>query len=178
MNQTKIFKLSAGLLLLAILALQVVQLIDPPGKRLGYIDNVKVYENFQLKKELASQLQQFTSRQDRELDSLNLQINQLAQQLDREQPKDKDLARAELTALLNEAESKSRAFAEDRARITNEFDEQVWTQVNQFVRDFGEAEEYDYIYGLTGDGSLMHAPESEDLTNEVIVYINERYHGS
>ncbi|MBI3136216.1 MAG: OmpH family outer membrane protein [Bacteroidetes bacterium] len=53
----------------------------------------------------------------------------------------------------------------------------IWDRINGYVQEFGKNNSYSYIYGANGDGSLMYADESEDITEDIIVYVNQRYAG-
>ncbi|TRX58727.1 OmpH family outer membrane protein [Fulvivirga sp. M361] len=62
-------------------------------------------------------------------------------------------------------------------KLTETYTAELWRQINQYVNDYGEEHDYDYIFGATGDGSLMYANLSRDITDQIITYINKRYEG-
>lgn len=55
--------------------------------------------------------------------------------------------------------------------------DEIWTQLNQFIKDYGKANSYTYIYGASGDGSLMYADDNENITNDLIEFSNNKYAG-
>lgn len=61
--------------------------------------------------------------------------------------------------------------------LSAQYTAESWKLINQYVSDFGKKEGIVFIYGATGDGTLMYADQAYDITEEVIQYINERYEG-
>jgi len=61
--------------------------------------------------------------------------------------------------------------------LSAQYDKEILAQLNQYVRDFGAKNNYEYIFGNDGNGSLMYAQESNDLTRQVTEYINQKYAG-
>ncbi len=68
-------------------------------------------------------------------------------------------------------------FAYKTDSLSKDFTEKIWKQINSYVEDFGNENEYDVIIGTQGDGNVMYVKESSDITNEVIEYINKKYNG-
>lgn len=77
----------------------------------------------------------------------------------------------------NEYRLKQQQFTEDNALLTQQYQEQISNQLNQYLKDFTAANEYDYIFGATGDGSLMGAKDAYNVTDLVLNYANQRYKG-
>ena len=51
------------------------------------------------------------------------------------------------------------------------------SNLNDVILDYGKENECDYILGADGSGSLMYAKDSDDITKDVLVYINNKYKG-
>jgi outer membrane protein len=66
---------------------------------------------------------------------------------------------------------------EDNQVQTKKYDEEIITQLNQYVQDYGKEMGYAYIYGNNGEGSLMYADDARVITREMIEYVNNRYKG-
>ena len=69
-------------------------------------------------------------------------------------------------------------FEEANSVLAEEYTAQVWTQLNEYIKAYGEEEGYRYIFGATGDGSLMYAEDAVNITEEVSSYVNEHYNGA
>lgn len=57
-----------------------------------------------------------------------------------------------------------------------QFNEQIMTQLNQYLQDFGKENGYDFIYG-TSNGNLMYANEDLNVTQEALKFINRQFEG-
>jgi outer membrane protein len=68
-------------------------------------------------------------------------------------------------------------FGNDALKIKNEYQEQIWKQLNQYIREYGEQNGYSFIHGAMGNGNLMYAAESKDLTKDILAFCNKRYAG-
>ena len=66
-------------------------------------------------------------------------------------------------------------FKEMNSKQLSDFDKQIFSQLNSYVKDFGEDNSYDVILGANGNGSVMYGRKSINLSDEVIKYINAKY---
>lgn len=51
----------------------------------------------------------------------------------------------------------------------------VINDINEYLKEFGKNGSYHIIFGAGGDGNIMYADESTDLTDKVLEGLNERY---
>ena len=159
------------------LLLSVSVLIFQPGrKKVAYVQMQSVYEGFQLKSELESQLKETEKARQFIIDSLKLQLHQMTLTLQSMEKVDTSMLRMYnlRQQFLNAQEVQ---FAEDNQALASEYTDQIWGQINQYTRDYGTESGYDYILGASGDGTLMYANETEDITEDLKVYINTRFNG-
>ena len=68
-------------------------------------------------------------------------------------------------------------FDEDNQRTYDDYEKQIWKQVNQYMKDFGVENNYTYILGAEGSWQLMYAKENNNITKEVVEFINKKYKG-
>jgi len=52
----------------------------------------------------------------------------------------------------------------------------IWKRLNPYIAEYGKEKGYAYIYGANGTGNVLYADEGEDITDELIEYVNKRYH--
>ena len=71
--------------------------------------------------------------------------------------------------------NKQRLDQDDSAQM-KQYDDQILSQLNQYVKDYGNENHYQYIFGNTA-GSIMQADETLNLTAPITQYVNERYAG-
>ncbi len=140
-----------------------------------YIDNISLYKSFKLTGELEAKSQSIFSQRAHILDSLETNLETLIGQI-------KDNGNNELVSKNYENAKEELLltrgrFNDDNAAIVQKFEDEIWTQLNQYVKDFGDEEKLDIIFGVAGKGNIMYAKEGIDRTEEVINYVNRRYQG-
>lgn len=141
----------------------------------GFVLIQEVYTRFDLKKDLQKKYESSHNFRKKILDSLAADIRMLGQKIDGEKGKDT----ADLGLFRRKRyyyfENKQRLGQDDSAQM-KQYDDQILNQLNQYVKDYGNENHYQYIFGNTG-GSIMEADESLDLTAPITQYVNERYAG-
>jgi outer membrane protein len=145
--------------------------------KLAYIELSKVFVEFQMKKELEVKLKVVREKRQSLMDSLKFELQILSKQIEEQKGKDKD--RIAVFSVKRDAYfEKQKHFEEDDANTAKMFDDQIFTQLNQYVKDYGNKNGYLIILGAEGSGALMYAKESINITEEIKKYVNERYRGN
>jgi outer membrane protein len=144
--------------------------------KMAFINISELFNNFELKKEYERKVTLTKSSRQKIVDSLEFGLKLLGKKIESEGGKNKEDINV-FTVKRNDFFEKKKAFEEDNERQTKEYDQQIITQLNQYVKDFGKENSYLYIYGNDGNGSLMYANESNNITKEVTSYINLKYRG-
>jgi outer membrane protein len=143
-----------------------------------YIKVQKVYADFELKKQLENKFLSVVSTRKSILDSLEMNLKSLNLIVRSEKnARFAEGKRQELEVLTESYLLKKKTFAEDNDRLTKDYEQQVLTQLNQYIYDYGKKEGCDFIYGASGNGSIMYAADKFDITEEVIKYVNQRFEG-
>ncbi|MCB0401222.1 MAG: OmpH family outer membrane protein [Flavobacteriales bacterium] len=158
--------------IIAILAIALLSSCSE--KKDAYVQVSKLYAEFDMTKEHQKKLQQSVTIKTQLLDSLKLQLQQLELQLN--SGKSDELIQA-YQMKKQEYLYKEKSFMEDNQKMSQVYYEQALNQINDYVEEYGKANGYDYIYGASGNGSLMYAKEENDITDQVLAYINQKYHG-
>lgn len=140
----------------------------------GYIILQQVFDNFEFKKESQKKFEQVRSARKKILDSLMLDLTVLAKKIESKTASKDEESLFEKYKL--GYEQRMREFEEDTRAMTSQYDKEIITQLNQYVKDFGTEQHYDIIFGNT-DGSLMYGNEKFNITIEVTAYINDKYKG-
>jgi outer membrane protein len=147
----------------------------------AYVNLAKLYEGFELKKELEKQLTTVQQSRSKILDSLQLNLDIQSRALQQlSQTKDKEIfdqKASSFEASRNELAYRKRSFDEDNAQLLQQFEQQIWKQINKYVKDYGDSKGYTYILGGDGNGSVMYAGKGQEVTDELIGYVNAQYKG-
>lgn len=144
------------------------------AKKIAYVNTTQLHENFSLKKELEEKFSKVQLARQNLLDSIKFKIQYLsikgATLSEQEKMQVNDLQRSFLY--------KEKEFSDENAATMQQYSDQIWKQINQYVNDYGKKHGYDLILGATGQGNIMFAKQEDDITKDVSEYINRRYAGA
>jgi outer membrane protein len=68
-------------------------------------------------------------------------------------------------------------FAASDEKQKQQYNAEIWKQINQYLEEYGKEKNYDYVLGASGNGNIMFANSTLNVTDEVIQYINKKYNG-
>lgn len=146
------------------------------SKKTVWVNLSKVYNEFGLKKDLEQKFKAVQLARKNILDSLELNLQLLANQL--QNLKDKREERAyEFQLKKQEYLVKKQQMEEDNSTLQSEYNEQVLTQINQYVKEYGIMKDHSLILGADGSGVVMYAKDNIEVTDEVLGFINNKYKG-
>lgn len=140
----------------------------------GFINLGKIFNEFELSKEYNLKVANYQNRTKLILDSMEIEINSLAKTIS------KNSAPSLITLFEKKKELyfiKKEEFEQSYQNQTSSYTEQSMKQMNQYIRDFGKENKFNYIFGAEGSGALMYGDEGEDITTDVLNYINKKYIG-
>lgn len=145
-------------------------------EKLAYIELDKVFKEFEYKKELEIKLIDFQRKQQHILDSLEMDLKILSRQISA--GANKNAENLNLFEIKRENFfNKKNQFENENQALVNQFDDQIFLQLNQYVQDFGNQHEYDFIFSAEDNGTIMYGKEGKRITEEVLQYVNLRYKG-
>lgn len=137
--------------------------------KIGYMDLPKVFEKFEMKKAMEAKLNGEKAMKNRVLDSLKLVLGNMPTTTTPEQQ--------ELAYKRNELIQTAESFQREHQTSIEAYDKQILVRLNQYVRDYADANGYDFIFGAEGSGVIMAANEDLDLSEEIIAFVNSKYSG-
>ncbi|OFY82809.1 MAG: hypothetical protein A3F72_01620 [Bacteroidetes bacterium RIFCSPLOWO2_12_FULL_35_15] len=165
-----------SLIVIGIIATTFFYFFKQPSEKTGYIEINKIFADFKLKKELEVQLTKVKESRKVIMDSLEFGLKVLSKQIQADGQKDKDKI-ALFEVKREEYLQKKKQFEDDNDAVAKQYDSQIISQMNQYVKDYGNKNGYTYIFGADGSGFLMFSSETKNITEEVKNYINDRYKG-
>lgn len=142
----------------------------------GFIVIQEVYNGFSMKKEMEQKYNQAKMARATILDSLELGLKILARKIEGEQLKNKSTIE-QFNIQRETFLERKQTYEEDNAALTKQYDQEILTQLNQYLKDFGEEHHFTYLFGNDGNGSLVYAADAKNVTKEVIAFINRKYKG-
>ena len=159
--------------LMVLIGIGAFYVLDNHSK-MTYVKTKEVYAAFKLKKELEAKLKITQDARKNILDSLLIKIQLMSKNT-------KDITNKEdnfkLDFLKQQYLQKKQQSEEDNQALAQQYTDQIWGQLNQYIKDYGKQHKYKFIFGTSGDGNLMYAEESDDISKDLIEYVNLRYDG-
>lgn len=141
-------------------------------ERNAYFDYNEVYNNTELKKKLEKDLERVVSIRKAQLDSMQLELSFVSQKIQSGTEKN--------PAVLSKFEDdKSRymnyqgQFEEENARLKETYFNQIRKDINDKAMLFAKENGYTFLFAAMGDGALMYADESKNVTKDFLEYINK-----
>lgn len=143
-------------------------------EKIAYVDTQKLYEHFELQKRKNSEFNKWYSSRANGLDSLEKLVLAKVEQANNT----REVADIEVASLYKQQLDRDKVKFEDESqkKIAG-YNEEVWSQLNQYIEDYASKHEYDIILGANGMGSLMYARNDLDLTDSLINVCNNRFLG-
>lgn len=130
-------------------------------------------EEFEMAKELNREFESVANARKSILDSLGVDIDRMARTI----TETDKIRQAEFLQKKEQFFIRKQQFEEQNAQLRNKYNNQVVKRMNEYIKDFGKLKGSVFIYGAQGDGGLLYADESRDITKELIKYANDRYEG-
>ena len=130
-----------------------------------YVDNIKLFDGFNMTKEMKKiGEKEFNSRK-MILDSLysKLQSNTVSET-------DKKQIMPQFVKGKEELEQFNRNFAGEESL-------KIWARIHDYVADFSKENHYKLVLGSENKNIVLSASEEVDVTNKLIYYINNKYEG-
>lgn len=140
-----------------------------PENRIVYINNVELFNGFNMSKDLGGKHKSEISKLEKSFDSLVTIYNIFSEQ--KNQPKIQ-----ETQVLLKQKEQQ---LLQLNDYLTKEVSQQVWNRLNVYIKEYGKQRNYQYILGTQGNGNLMYVEDEEALnvTESLLEYANSKYEG-
>jgi outer membrane protein len=132
-----------------------------------YMDNFRVFENFQLKKDYDKLLEKELIQESQSVDSMGMSLTKLIEQgkLSEEEVNNRKASYFEIQKNL---EGKFETLSKD-------YTAKVYERLNEYIKTFGKENKYKLILGANGQGNVMYSDEQIDITDDLIEFINKKY---
>ncbi|MCG3167825.1 MAG: hypothetical protein POELPBGB_03620 [Bacteroidia bacterium] len=142
----------------------------------AYVELDKVFDAFELKKELEADLEKIGKIKLGQVDSLKLVMESMQRDMSASGKKDSETIK-KYQQEAYEVAYKKQQVEENIEILKQEYNDRIWKQLNQYLRDYGHENKYEFLFGASGSGSIMYAKKENNMTDEVIIYVNKRYQG-
>lgn len=141
-------------------------------KKMAYFDYNKVYNDCELKKELEKDLEKVVSARKSELDSMQLELSLMSNRVQAGSASQDELNQFE--DMKGRYLTYQGRYEEENIRLKEQYFAQIRSKINEMSQEYAEDNGYDYLFSAVGDGSLMYGRETEEITDEVLEYVNKK----
>ncbi len=132
-----------------------------------FIDNLKLFEEFQMKKDFDLLIEKDLIVESRKLDSIGAIVSKMDQN---------PLTPAPILAQNKQVYfSLKQLFEEKYQKLAKNYTAQVYERLNAYLNEYGKLHEIRLIVGGSGQGNVMFVNENADITDEVLQYVNKKY---
>ncbi len=130
-----------------------------------YMDTLKVFEQFEMKKDYDSKLE-------KDIESESDLLNNIALKLEDAKKRNSN---KEIEILERDLNGAQQLFNEKFQTLSNQYTSEVYKRLNNYLKEYGKEKGYHVILGTTGQGNIMFVADEADITDEVISHINSKY---
>ena len=143
----------------------VYWLVERQQKKIGVIDAVKLFDTFNMTKELDKQAKERLQELGKQVDSVGnkLQIAKATHNDD------------ELQKLTETYVSMKNSLQSEFETSNRDINAQVWKRLNPMLDEFGKKSGVHLIIGANGMGSVLYNDSFYDLTSNAINFVNKKY---
>jgi len=135
---------------------------DQKQRTTVFMDSFMVFEEFQMKKDYDKRLETEIGAEQKELDAIGTELSAATDP-------------AKIDALKKDFTVKKMAFDEKFSAISQQYTAEVYKRLNEYIKAFGKEQHYGFILGSNGQGNVMYVDQQQDVTKELIKYINKKY---
>ncbi len=168
MKLNKLPYVNIVILLLIVVFLIVSHLKSNKKEEVVYINNIELFNGFNMTKDMKSFGNNEVKKRTTELESLYTKFNALTEK----EKKEKSSA-----SLQQQIAIKSKELQEFKEKHGLELNQKIWLRLNTYIKEYAESNNLKVVLGSNGSGSLMFAEESIDFTNKILHYSNKKYEG-
>ena len=165
--------LALGILNTLLIAGFVYKIQSVAPEAAAYVNVASLYEAFDMTQELGERYDQYVSKQGSISDSLQLEALRIEQLIKSGTLTEED----KIIQTMQLLQGQMAALTNSNMEMKSDFEQQIWTQINAYIKEFGEDHTYQVILGATGQGSLMYAEQTLDITEKMTDFINAKYNG-
>ena len=137
----------------------------PENTKIAFMNNVRVFEEFSMKKDYDKKMESDLINEASQLDSIEKNINSIGSTSDT----------LELFQLRRNYYVLQQQYEQKYEALATQYTKEVNDRLNESIKSYAEKMGYEIILGSGGQGNVMYVKEPLDITDELIKYINTDY---
>ena len=130
-----------------------------------FMENIKVFEEFDMKKDYDKKIGKDLNIQTAYLDSIEILIN-----------KESVVGNENgVKSLQQHYYQKQEEYNSIFQELSSKYTGEVNARLNEYLKTYASENNYNVILGSGGQGNVMYIDEADNITEDLIVYINKMY---
>lgn len=154
-------------------------LVSCQQNKIAFVDNSKLLNEYQEKKDIESKLKEQISKYEKKRDSISQAFQAEAKAFDVEARNlPQNVAQKRYNELMQKSQILQQHLQQEEQKIQMESQTQMDSLLNKVkksVKEYGKQKGYNFILGANDGGSVLYGDDKKDITNEVIKHLNENY---
>jgi len=130
------------------------------------VDNVKLFNEFNMTKEIRTIEEKKIAKKKQTLDSL-FNIYRSIENKDSEQFK----------SIETQMSINNRMLQDIQNNYSNNLSQKVWIRINSYLKEYSEKNKLKLILGNNGSGNVLCSDEILNITDKALEYVNLKYEG-
>jgi len=171
-----------SLLIVFTITLSVLFFLDRDRDDIVYVDSFKLFSNYKgtlaVKSEYEKKLTVWKANIDTLTNEFNSEVSKYEKGKAKMSSKEKQLSEELLGNKRKQLESYRSAVADNATKEDKETIAKVTSEINDFLKKYGESHHFDYILGATNTGNIIYAKHGKDITDDVLKELNDTYQNS
>ena len=162
-----------------IVLLAIVLLASCQQEKIGYVDNVKLMDEYQQKIDVEAKFKVKADALAKTRDSISQAFQMEAQTF---QTKAQSMSQAKAQEEYAAMQQKGQAIGQQLQQRDQQLQlegqtemDSIVSSVKKEIKEYGKANGYSYILGGGDGGSVLYGTEANDLTDEIVKILNEKY---
>lgn len=135
------------------------------SSKIVFMNNVRVFEEFAMKKDYDKKMESELSPEANHLDSLETNINAIGNTADT-----LELFRLRKTYYVSQQQ-----YEQKYQTLSTQYTKEVNDRLNEYVKSYAEKNGVEIVLGSGGQGNVMYVKDALDVTDDLIKYINTAY---
>ncbi len=133
--------------------------------QIKFVSVTEVYSASNLRKDYEKKIEDFETQSNANLKAFQSEITR----------KEKlGTSVEEIILLRQELNEQQFELSEQYKEKSELYQNEVWQELNSQIEEYGKLNNYKFILGGTGNGAIMYVEKTENITKDVIKYINEK----
>ena len=162
-----------------ILAITVMAMVSCQQQKIGYVDNVKLMDEYQEKIDVETRFNAKVAAMGKKKDSISQAFQLEAQAFQaKAQGMSQKKAQEEYGLIQQKGQFIGQQIQQEEQKIQQdgrtEMDSLV-SKVKKEIKAYGKANGYTYILGGGDGGAVLYGTDADDLTDEILKILNDKY---